>query len=338
MGAAGAAGAVIGIGGAIASGIVAKQAADKAARAQMQAIHRQEKILNQYLTPDVLNLLAQRLDKERVESRLALQKEVDPEIAALREFSKTRLLELSKQAPETLQSNQVARQLFEENIKPNAQMEKLKSTILDRAQEDFNAGATLPPEFQAELVRSGLNTGGQAGIGVSAPSVGGVTSRLLGSAGLQLKAQRTAEGVNLAGTADALARSRQQLLANIFPTVAAKEAAEVQRATQGLQIGEQLLPESGLSGRNAVDIEIARRKQQMDLYANRGNVSAGHATSVGQITSNTIGQATAALAGGLTGGGVPPPPSPPVSAGLQGAIAGQLGGSTYGQMQQNILG
>jgi hypothetical protein len=332
-----AAGAVIGAGGAIVAGVFQKRAADKAAREQKRAIEQQNKILQQNLSPEALNRVAQTFDETRAKSRLELQKEVDPEIAALREFSKNKLLEIAQRPEESLQSNRVARQLFEENINPDEKMQKLKDTILSRAQEDFDAGASLPPEFQAEVVRTGLNTGAGAGIGVSRNSVGGVTSRLLGGAGLQLKAQRAAEGASLAGTADALARSRQQLLANIFPTVAAKEAAEAQRAAGGLAVAESLIPESGLSGTQATDIEIARRKAMMDLIANRGNVNAAQKTARGQIISSTIGNVTSslssALGGGVLGSGSSQSTQAPTAA-TTGALAGQLTvpTSTYPQM------
>lgn len=318
--------AAVGIIGGVASAVVQKQAADKAAAAQRKAIDQQQAILRKQLDPNALNTLAQQLDAERAKNRLELQKEVDPQIAELREFSKNELLRLAKQPAGTRQTEQVARQLFEENIRPDTDMERLKDTIIARAQEDFDAGATLPPEFQAELVRSGIEAGAQAGIGPSKRSVSGVTSRLLGGAGIQLKQQRAAEGAALASTADSLARSRQALLANIFPTVAATEAAELGRAAGGLQVAESLLPESGISGVQGVNLEIARRKAQMGLMGQRGEVGAQLALARGQATSNAIGSVTSGLTMGLGGAG---------GGGGAGMLGGMMGG---GQQQQPPVG
>jgi len=134
--------------------------------------------LRRKLDPGALNRLAIQFDEERARNRLDLQKEIDPEIADLRQYSKEQLLKLARQPVESRQTSQVANQLFKENIAPDERMEKLKSSIIQRAQEDFDAGATLPPEFQAELVRSGLTTGAQAGIGTGERAIGGTTGRL----------------------------------------------------------------------------------------------------------------------------------------------------------------
>jgi hypothetical protein len=199
-------------------------------------------------------------------------------------------------------------------------MERLRDTIIQRAQEDFDAGATLPAEFQAELVRTGIQTGGQAGVGTAGRTIGGVTSRLLGGAGIQLKSQRATEGAALAGTADALARSRQQLLASIFPSVAAKEAAEIGRAAAGLGLAESLLPESGLSGTQAVDLQVAQKKGIANLLGQRGQVAAGQAIAQGQFTSQLIGAGAGAISGGI------------------GAFNTPASTTNYSALSQNILG
>ena len=285
--------------GAGASAIAKRNAAKKAASAQKDAIQEQEAILRKNLNPAALNRLAKETDRSRALSRIELQREVDPELADLREFSKQRLLELSKVDPATQQSQQVANQLFEENIQADPRIEALKDSIIQRAQEDFDLGATLPPEFQAELVRSGLQIGGQSGIGTSSRSVGGVTSRLLGSAGVQLAQQRAQEGAALAGVADSLAQSRQRLLSNIFPTVKVQEDAQYGRAIQGLGIAESALPESGLSGTEAVNIEIAKQKGLADTRGQLGAVKAGEAQAKGDFTAGLIGAGTGLLTGAI---------------------------------------
>jgi len=328
--------AVIAVGAAGAA-YAQKRASDKAASAQKKAIGRQEELLRRKLDPGALNRLAIQFDEERARNRLDLQKEIDPEIADLRQYSKEQLLKLARQPVESRQTSQVANQLFKESIAPDERMERLKSSIIQRAQEDFDAGASLPPEFQAELVRSGLTTGAQAGIGTGERAIGGTTARLLGGAGLALKSQRAQEGAALASTADALARSRQTLLANIFPSVAAKEAAEIQRAGAGLQLSEALLPESGLSGLQATDIEIARTKGKANLLGQRGQVAAGQAAAQGQFTASLIGAGTGLATAGIGSMATPAVGSVGAGGGTVGAVGGAGGMQAGYQLGQQPL-
>lgn len=314
--------------GAVASAAAKKRAAKKAASAQKKGIQQQEALLRKKLDPQAMNRLAQEVDRDRALNRIALQKEVDPEIAELREFSRQRLLDLTQQDQQARQSQQVADQLFRENIEADPQMERLKDTIIGRAQQEFDLGAQLPPEFQAEIVRTGLAQGGQSGIGVTREAVGGPTARLLGSAGIQLAQQRAAQGVALAGTADALAQSRQRLLSNIFPTVKVQEDSEAQRALQGFQLSEATLPESGLSGTDVVNIEAARQKGLAGLLGQRAGVNAGLAQMRGDFNAALIGAGTslasAGLGAGIGGGGA--------------SIGGGAGGVNYGSLAQSIIG
>lgn len=317
--------AAVAAAGAAASAAAKKKAAKKAASAQKKGIQQQEAILRKKLDPGALNRLAQEVDRERALGRIKLQGEVDPQIADLRKFSEQRILDLSKQEQASKQSQQVVDQLVSENLTPDTNMERLKDSIIQRAQQDFDSGATLPPEFQAELVRSGLSQGAGAGIGVSRDAVGGPTSRLLGGAGIQLEQQRAAEGAALAGAADSLTRSRQQILSSIFPTVKAQEESEYNRAIQGLQLSEATLPESGLTGAEAVNIEGARQKGLSGLAGQRAGVNAGLAQARGDFNAALIGAGTSLATSAVGGIGAPAP-------------TGGVSGINYGSLAQSIIG
>jgi hypothetical protein len=237
-------------------------------------------------------------------------------------------LDLAQQPESTRQTTQVANQLFQEGIKEDPRIAALKDSIINRAQEDFDAGATLPPDFQAELVRAGIGQGAQAGVGTAGRTVGGLTSRLLGSAGINLKAQRTAEGTALAGAAQNLTDARQRILANIFPTVKATEDAAAGRATAGLGIAESLLPESGLTGTQAADVQIAQTKGAANLLGQRGNVAAQQATDQGNYVAGLIGAGTS-LVSGVYGAG---------AGGAAAGAGGGGGGINYGSLAQSIIG
>lgn len=177
-------GAVVVAAGAVATASVQKHAADKAASAQKKAVSQQTRLVNKNMDPDRLNNLARRFDEDRAKRRLEFQKEIDPELAKLRELSKKQLLEGASVPKEQRQSNQLAKQLFEEVKQSDPRIEALKDSLITGAQKELAAGASLPPEFQAELMRAGLNQGSQAGIALDKNNVGGTQARLLGLAGV----------------------------------------------------------------------------------------------------------------------------------------------------------
>lgn len=308
--------------GAVAGSAAAKRsAAKKAASAQIKALNEQEAILRRRLDPGALNRLAIQFDTERAANRRKLQEQQDPELARLRDLGKEQLLAEFSRPSESLQSTQVANQLFAENVEADPRLEALKDSIISRAQEDLDRGAQLPAEFQAELVRSGIATGAGSGIGVSRNQVGGVTSRLLGGAGIQLEAQRTAEAQQLANTAQNLTASRASILSSIFPTVKAAEDAKLARAGAAFQIGEASLPQVGLSGADAVNLEVARRNAQIAARGQRGIINAQNQIARGEANAAYIQAAGQAASAGIGAYGS-----------LAGAGAGGLGATAQPNM------
>lgn len=276
------------------------QAAKKAGAAQKKALAEQEKILIKKLDPAALNRLAQATDKERLLGRRKLQEETDPELAKLRQMGKEDLLKEFSVDDSTRQSTKVADQLFQENIKEDPRMEALKDSIINKAQSDLDKGAELPAEYQAELVRTGLGVGAGSGVGVSRASVGGVTSRLLGGAGIQLEQQRVAEAQQLTNTALNLTQSRTNLLASIFPTIKAVEDAKLARAAGAFQLGESTLPQYGITGADAVNLEVARRNALIAAQGKRGEIKARLAIAKGEENAAYV-QAAGSVASGAAG-------------------------------------
>lgn len=282
------------------------QAAKKAGAAQKKALAEQEAILVKKLDPAALNRLAQTMDKERLLNRRKLQEETDPELAKLRQLGKEELLKEFSRDDNTRQSTQVANRLFQENAELDPRMEALKDSIINKAQADLDKGAELPAEYQAELVRSGLGVGAGAGVGVSRNQVGGVTSRLLGGAGLQLEAQRTAEAQSLIGTANALTTSRANILSSIFPTIKATEDAKIARAAGAFQLGESTIPQYGISGSDAVNLEVARQNALVAARGRKGAINANLAIARGETNAAYVqaaGSAASGVAGAYGGGG-----------------------------------
>lgn len=295
------AGAAVAAGAAAASADAKRHAAHKAGDAQKEALTGQAKILQDELSYSRVNQEAVNADRQRAKDRIALQEQIDPELAQLRQLGKQQLLDQAKQPNASQQSVQVAKQLFGEFQKPDARIEALKDQIIGKAQEDLKAGATLPPEYQAELVRSGLVSAGQSGLKPAVSTIGGKVAQELGSAGINLQAQRTAEAQRLTQTANDLQTSRARLLESIFPTISQSEATQRQVAASTFGIGEATLPQAGLTGQEAAQLQINRGNTLMNIRGKRGAVSAQQALATGEgkaATIEAIGKGVSSALGG----------------------------------------
>lgn len=330
----------IALGGVIAgagiySAVARKDAADKAAKAQKDAVKKQNKLLNQ-LDPTALNDLAKKFDKDRAVNRLAFQKEIDPEVAQLRELSKKQLLESAQIDPTSRQSNQLANKLFNEVKTQDPRIEALKDSILANAQSELSAGAALPPEFQAELVRAGIENGGQSGIGFDKSAIGGGTARLLGAAGIELQRQRQQQGLELTRAAEELQNTRVNILASVFPKLRDLEISNRNEAASNLALSNSMIPEVGMSGADAVNAQIAKVKGKAGLVQQTGQIRANQAIAEGEqnaAIAGSIASGVSAAAGAYTGGmggggssGGGGPTYQPVGSYVNSGQAGNYGG------------
>jgi hypothetical protein len=306
------------------SAVEHKKASDKASDAQKTAVKSQEKLLKK-LDPDTLNSLANKFDKSRAQNRIALQKEIDPEVAQLREISKKALLDRAQTPLADRQSNKLATELYKVAEKEDPRMTALKDSIIANAQAELAAGASLPPEFQQELVRAGLETGGQSGIGFSRNAIGGGTARLLGAAGVQLQQARQDQALQLAGAAQAMTDSRVNILSAVFPRLRELEAADRNESLANLQLAEAMLPEAGLSGREAVNIQIGKSKAKGALIQKRADIKGQEAAAQADYNSS-LAQTGANFVGTLAGG----------YAGYAGGAGGGTGSGGMGSYMQYI--
>lgn len=311
---------VVVAGAAVYSAVERKNAADKAADAQKDAVKRQNKLLEQ-LDPGALNNLAKKFDAERAVNRLALQKEIDPEVAQLRELSKKALLDSAQQPKDSQQSQQLATKLFNETKEQDPRLIALKDSILSNAQREIDAGASLPPEFQGELVRAGLEQGGQSGIGYDKSAIGGGVARMLGAAGIQLQQQRQQQAIELTRAAEELQNTRVNILATVFPKLRDLEISQRNEASANLALANSMIPEAGMSGADAVNAQIAKVKGKAGLVQQTGQIKANQAIAEGEQNAQIaqgIASGVTTAAGGVGGMG-----------GMGGGGGGGGGGPTY---------
>lgn len=291
------AGAALGLIGGVASSVIEGDAKRKAANKRLDAIRAMEDI-----DPKKLNALALEADKTRFREQLALQRAEDPTMAAVRERGARGLLEsFDTQADKDAET--LAGVMASEAGADQSKMEAVKGKLLDDAIKELEAGATLPPEFQAELVRTGLETGARAGFRPEARGGAARSAReLLGSAGIALKEQRRQSAISSAGAVSSLNEARANILSKVIPTLQSIGGEKQRRAGFAFAVANEAVPEAGLSGAEMANIDLARIQQQNQKQQMIGGLQAEKALGQGQMWSGIIGSATGA-AGGLMGGG-----------------------------------
>jgi hypothetical protein len=296
-------------------GAVAKKAAaDKAAVAQNRALTKSERVLNDELNLNKVNDAFLRAERARLDNRKALQEEFDPELARVRELGAKQILAEAEKDPASLDSSRTVRAIMDENLKEDPRLKTLRDNLLTRGIAESTAGATLSPEYQAELVRAGLTGTAGSGISQGKAQVGGSVARVLGRAGVDLQAQRDQTAQQIAGTVGNLDRNRARILESVFPAVAQQEQNLRVRGAQNMSFADQMAPEGGLTGKEGANLQIQRgqtlinfRQKKGQIAAQKaiaaGDANAAMAKSIGSGVSSVVGAAGAAGAFGPFGSG-----------------------------------
>jgi len=304
-----------------------RDAADDMLDTQKRALQLQRIILAKELDPNRLDQIAVEYDTRQLERRQEFLQKYEPELYQLREASKQQLLAQATRTKGQDPSHILAGKLFNEVREEDPRLRAMKESLIDRAQEDINAGAKLSPEFQAELVRAGLDAGSQAGIGFSKGAIGGGVARVLGLAGEQLKQQRNAEAVNLTNAAQNLATARTNILASVFPKLRDLETADRNESVQNFLLTERNTPNVGLSGADAVNAHLTKTnariggiQQYSNIAQQRKMAHSQERISIANDTANLIGDIASVYGGGMGGmmGGM---------GGAAGAMTAPSGGS-----------
>lgn len=314
-----------------AAGTVAKgEAARKAAGAMKDAIGNVERI-------DVAkeNDIARKYDEARYRGQLELQAKVDPTAAALRTTGMEKLL-ASLNSADDEKALELVRKLADENGTEDPTVKAVKQKLVDDALADLNRGATLSPDFQAELVRAGLESGAKSGLGIAPGSAGAQASRkLLGAAGEQLKQQRATAAESAVSTVANLQAARTNILTGTAAMLANLTGQQAGKAANAAQIGYSLVPQYGLSGSDAVNIDFARLNQAQQLALASGSVEAQKRLAQGEMIAGLFGAGSQAL-GGLAGAGALGSGAQSYMQGAGGGMGGGFGG--MGQLQGTTLG
>lgn len=274
---------------------MAAQGAKEAAEIQAKAIEKARKFVFENLDPAVIQGQATAADTEHEKQRLALQAILDPSLSQLRYTASDQLLDQTQRLG-TGPQEAVAQAAAAEALAGGPAMQDLKTRLIDAAMMELDAGASLPPDVQAELVQTGLERAGMVTGRAGPTGIGGTALRQeLGQGAIKLQADRQARAAMLSQTASGLEAQRQQILQSLFPALQAKDLSNIQASQGALMTSEGLKPESGLSGSDIANIWLARVGATSQLSQQAGAVKAAGALGASQAWAPAIGQAVGTL-------------------------------------------
>lgn len=289
-------GALFGAAGQIAAASMQAAAVKEATKMQIAALERQRQYVYENLDPSVIGAQAAQGDINRAVNQRNLQGLIDPALLNQRYAAQDAIGQSLASLGQ--ESGRVSRQATEEALRGTEGMTQLKDQLVEQALNELSMGATLPPDVQAELVKAGLERSGSTTGSASGQGQGGQILRtILGTAGLQLKAQRQEQAAKLATSAQNLEASRQNILQSLFPRLSSVQLENLGGAQSVLNQSNAMMPEAGLSGHDVANIWLARVGATNQLAQNAANAAAAGAQQQGQIWAGAIGGATRAVAG-----------------------------------------
>lgn len=258
-----------------------------------------------------------RKDMEHYRRSLEFFRQEHPELAKARDQAVQELTKTIEGAREFFDAQE---QLFKTQVaeatRPDPLVDEIRKTVLEQTQANLRRGAQLPPEFQAELVKAGLETD------VSGSRQGTLaqrTGRLLGMAGLELEAQRRHEAGMALQLDQALKAARQGILGNLVSTASRLPAEQAQFFGTAQQTIDQMTPSIGLKGADVFALEEANRQLENEKKMMLGNLKAQDYLSMGRRDVSMINRGAEMLNVG-------------------GSMLGNMGGGGGGGMFSGMMG
>lgn len=290
-------GGITGAAGQIASAAMNAAAIKEATQMQIDAIERQKQFVYNNLDPSVVGGQATQADINRALNQRALQGMIDPNLLSSRYGAEAAI---QSQLGELGKGNAaaVSGAAASEALAPTAGIDAAKQKLIEAANKELAAGATLPPDVQAELVKAGLEKSGMVTGAASGQGTGGQILRtILGSAGLQLQKQRQEQAAGMLTAAQNLTASRASILQGLFPSLSNQQLANLGGAQNVLTQANALTPNAGLSGTDVANIWLARVGATNQLTQQAAQIGAqgalGQAGAYGQMIgagTNSLGQ------------------------------------------------
>lgn len=286
------------IGGLISAGRT-EDAVNAATTLQVKSLQKVLDNISSQMTSEQIQAIAQKIGGQTAAASLELQRQLDPGLAAARTGGAAAMnTALDRLMAPNADVQAVQSEAVRQAMTGAAGVPAAVDQLVAQAKQELAAGATLPPDVQAELVKAGLEQSGQVTGGASAQGVGGTMLRtILGSAGLQLKQQRQDQAQKMLQTASNLNAQRQQILSNLFPALATTQLqtglGQLSGAQNAVTTANALMPVSGISGSDAANIWLQRlgatNKAMTDMAQVKASGVLGKAQAANQQTAAAFG-------------------------------------------------
>lgn len=282
-------GEIFGAIGSVAGAAIQAAAIKDAARIQTDALKEARQFVFENLDPNVVNAQAAQASVNQAINRLALQGKIDPALLEQRYKSEAQISDLASQLG-TGEAQAVGTAAAAEALGAPSTAAQGKQALIDAALQQIQLGATLPPDVQAELVQTGLEQTGKMTGTASPTGVGNqLLKKIIGSAGLQLQAQRQQQAAALLNQAQQLETSRASILSNLFPNLSGVQLNTLKGAQGVLEQSNEMLPQVGLNAQDIANIWLGRVGQTASIQQKIGDVAGKAATSMGTAFSNLAG-------------------------------------------------
>lgn len=299
-------GSLLGGAGAIASGILNADAIRKATALQSAALADVKNRIQSGLEPDTLQQLATRGDVQRATAQQKLLEQIYPGLAAAQKTAEQSLAEqaggFGAQSTASKVGEAAAKEALAAPSTAGGQQQ-----LIDAALAQLKAGATLPPDVEAQLVQAGLESSGMVTQHATGQGIGGQQLRtILGTAGIQLQQQRQAQAATLLTQAQDLETKRQQVLQSLFPNLSQVQLQQAGGAQSIFGTTAGATPQAGLSGTSLANAWLQRIGALNQVTEQAAGVKAQGTLAGAQNWANTIGSLTGTggnLLGGIMGGG-----------------------------------
>jgi hypothetical protein len=280
--------------GSIAGSAIQASATKKATKMQVDALKEARDFVFTQLEPGKVNARATEADVQRAQQRLKLQGKIDPALLATRYAGEQKLLEQTQQlgnAP----SDQLAALAAGEATANSGAYDAIKQRLIDTAIQEIDAGATLPPDVQNELVRAGLERAGSVSGAATGKGFGGnIVRKMVGERALKLRQDRQTQAAALATSAQNLDTARANILGQLFPNLQRQQLQNMEASAKALGTAEALKPEAGLSGGDIANLWAARVGAANNLNIRAAEAGAAGTQALGGIWGKAVGSATAA--------------------------------------------
>jgi hypothetical protein len=247
-----------------------------------------------------VDTLASQTDLQKYQDQFQAQARIDPAYASLRSQGAQGVLgALADFAnPNSTVNTSIANAAKAVNTNTPLDQASIQD-LITQARQELSLGATLPPEFQAEMVRSGLATGGSVTGNVNGEGATGVGVRtLLGSAGINLQQQRAQEAEGELGTAQSLQQQQENALNELTQLSQNLNVAKAALGSGAAGMGTAALPSIGLTGSQNAQLSVGNTNLTNQKSVDQGNLAAQGALNQGQFLTSLLGGVSGALSGG----------------------------------------